>query len=108
RTTIQCRSQETCSGQRRPIMSGIENSRKSEYPKIVSRDEWLCARKELLVKEKELTRRRDAVNAERRKLPMVRSEKDYIFDGRAGKVRLLHPFEDRRQLTMYHFMFDPS
>jgi predicted dithiol-disulfide oxidoreductase (DUF899 family) len=89
-------------------MSNIENSRSLEYPKIVSRDEWLSTRVALLSKEKELTRHRDAVNAERRRLPMVRIEKDYVFEGPAGKVRLLDLFGGRRQLIVYHFMFDPS
>jgi predicted dithiol-disulfide oxidoreductase (DUF899 family) len=89
-------------------MSKVENPRNVEYPKIVSRAEWLNARKELLAKEKELTRRRDALNAERRRLPMVRIEKGYIFEGPAGKVRLLDLFEGRRQLIVYHFMFDPT
>jgi predicted dithiol-disulfide oxidoreductase (DUF899 family) len=76
-------------------------------PDIVSRDEWLAARRELLVKEKELTRRRDALNAERRRLPMVEMEKDYRFDGPGGTVSLLDLFEGRSQLIVYHFMFDP-
>jgi len=84
-------------------MSDVENPRKTEYPKIVSRAEWLRARKELLVQEKASTRYRDAVNAERRRLPMVRIEKDYIFDGPAGKVHLLDLFGERRQLIVYHF-----
>src|SRR5437867_335837 len=77
-------------------------------PKVVSRAEWLVARKALLAKEKELTRHRDAVNAERRRLPMVRIDKQYVFDGPAGKASLLDLFEGRRQLIVYHFMFDPS
>ena len=77
-------------------------------PKIASRDEWLAARKELLAKEKDLTRRRDALNIERRNLPMVEIEKDYVFDGPDGKVRLIDMFEGRPQLIMYHFMFDPD
>jgi predicted dithiol-disulfide oxidoreductase (DUF899 family) len=77
-------------------------------PKIVSRDEWLTARKNLLAREKELTRHRDAVNAERRLLPMVRIGKDYVFDGPHGRVRLPDLFEGRRQLIVYHFMFDPG
>jgi predicted dithiol-disulfide oxidoreductase (DUF899 family) len=76
-------------------------------PKVVSRDEWVDARKELLVKEKELTRRRDALNAERRRLPMVRIEKDYVFEGPDGEASLLDLFEGRRQLIVGHFMFDP-
>ena len=77
-------------------------------PKIATRDEWLAARKELLAKEKELTRQRDALNTERRNLPMVAVEKDYVFDGPDGPVRLLDIFEGRRQLIIYHFMFDPA
>ncbi len=76
-------------------------------PKIASRDEWLTARKALLAKEKEQTRRRDALNAERRRLPMVRIEKDYVFEGPEGRVGLLDLFEGRRQLIVGHFMFDP-
>jgi predicted dithiol-disulfide oxidoreductase (DUF899 family) len=86
----------------------VENPRTMEYPKIVSHAEWLNARKELLIQEKALTHYRDAVNAERRRLPMVRIEKDYIFDGPAGKARLLDLFGGRRQLIVYYFMFDPS
>jgi predicted dithiol-disulfide oxidoreductase (DUF899 family) len=77
-------------------------------PDVVSRQEWLTARKELLAKEKELTRRRDALNAERRMLPMVEIEKPYVFDGPDGDATLLDLFEDRRQLIVIHFMFDPS
>ena len=77
-------------------------------PDVVSRDEWLVARKELLGQEKEQTRRRDALNAERRRLPMVEIEKDYVFEGPEGRVGLLDLFEGRRQLIVGHFMFDPS
>ena len=77
-------------------------------PQVVSRDEWLVARKELLAKEKELTRARDALNAERRRLPMVEIDKDYVFEGPDGKASLLDLFEGRRQLIVGHFMFDPS
>jgi predicted dithiol-disulfide oxidoreductase (DUF899 family) len=76
-------------------------------PQVVSRDDWLAARKELLVKEKELTRQRDALNAERRELPMVEVEKDYVFEGPDGKASLLELFDGRRQLIVRHFMFDP-
>jgi predicted dithiol-disulfide oxidoreductase (DUF899 family) len=78
------------------------------HPPIVSHDQWLAERKKLLAHEKELTRQHDRVNAERRRLPMVRIEKDYVFDGPNGKRRLKDLFEDRRQLVIYHFMFDPS
>jgi predicted dithiol-disulfide oxidoreductase (DUF899 family) len=76
-------------------------------PKVVSRDEWLAARKELLAKEKELTRHRDAVNIERRNLPMVKVDKEYVFEGPQGRATLLDLFEGRRQLIVGHFMFDP-
>ena len=80
-----------------------------DYPKVVSRDAWHVARKELLAKEKEFTRQRDALNAERRKLPRVKIDKEYVFEGPAvGKLRLLDLFGGRRQLIVYHFMFDPS
>jgi len=77
-------------------------------PNIVSRDEWLATRKALQAKEKELTHHRDAVNVERRRLPMVKVDKDYVFDGPQGTVRLLDLFEGRPQLIVYHFMFDPD
>ena len=77
-------------------------------PEVVSRDEWLVARKELLAQEKAATRARDALNAQRRRLPMVEIEKDYVFEGPAGKASLLDLFEGRRQLIVDHFMFDPS
>jgi predicted dithiol-disulfide oxidoreductase (DUF899 family) len=76
-----------------------------ELPTVVTRAEWLVARKQLLTKEKELTHRRDALNADRRRLPMVRIEKDYVFDGPNGKASLLDLFEGRLQLIIYHFMW---
>jgi predicted dithiol-disulfide oxidoreductase (DUF899 family) len=76
-------------------------------PQVVSRDEWLAARKELLVKEKAATRARDALNAERRRLPMVRIDKEYVFEGPDGKASLLDLFDGARQLIVHHFMFDP-
>ena len=77
-------------------------------PRIATRDEWLAARTALLVEEKELTRRRDALNAKRRELPMVEITEDYVFEGPDGPARLLDLFEGRPQLIVYHFMFDPS
>jgi predicted dithiol-disulfide oxidoreductase (DUF899 family) len=77
-------------------------------PNIVSRDEWVAARTALLAKEKEQTRRRDALNAERRELPMVEIDKDYVFEGPDGKASLPDLFEGRTQLVLVHFMFDPS
>ncbi len=77
-------------------------------PRVASREEWLAARKELLADEKAMTRARDKLNTKRRELPMVRIDKEYVFEGRNGKATLLDLFEDRRQLVVVHFMFDPS
>jgi predicted dithiol-disulfide oxidoreductase (DUF899 family) len=77
-------------------------------PEIASHEEWLAARKELLLREKELTRLNDALNADRRRMPMVRIDKDYTFTGPHGETSLLDMFEDRTQLIVQHFMFDPS
>ncbi len=79
-----------------------------DNPGVVSRAEWLTARKALLSKEKQATQQRDALSLERRRLPMVRIDKDYAFDGPTGSVRLLDLFEHQRQLIVYHFMFEPS
>jgi predicted dithiol-disulfide oxidoreductase (DUF899 family) len=79
-----------------------------KLPPVVSQAEWEAARDGLLGKEKEATRARDALAAERRRLPMVRIEKDYVFEGPDGEVRLLDLFEGRRQLILYHFMFAPG
>lgn len=79
-----------------------------EFPEIVSREKWRKARKELLQKEKQFTRVRDALNAERRRLPMVKIEKDYLFKGLDGETLLLDLFDGRQQLIIYHFMFDPE
>lgn len=80
----------------------------TNLPNVVSRDEWLAARKALLAEEKRLTRQRDELNAQRRKLPMVEVEKDYVFAGPNGEVSLLELFEGRCQLIIQHFMFDPG
>ncbi|MEO3755584.1 DUF899 domain-containing protein [Streptomyces sp. B6B3] len=77
-------------------------------PEVVSQEEWLAARRELLAKEKEVTRARDRVNAERRRLPMVRVDKPYAFEGPEGTVSLLDLFEGRPQLVVHHFMFGPD
>ncbi|MEN4478321.1 DUF899 domain-containing protein [Mycolicibacterium cosmeticum] len=75
------------------------------YPDVVSREQWLVARKRLLAREREVTHLRDAVNAERRRLPMVKVDKDYRFDGPAGEVGLVDLFEGRQQLYIHHFMW---
>jgi predicted dithiol-disulfide oxidoreductase (DUF899 family) len=79
-----------------------------EHPRVVSQDEWLTARKELLAKEKQLTRQRDALNAERRELPWVKVDKIYVFEGPNGNETLADLFEGRGQLIVYHFMFGPE
>jgi len=78
------------------------------HPEIVSREEWLARRKELLAHEKEVTKHGDRVNAERRRLPMVKLEKEYLFETPTGRRSLGDLFEGRRQLIVYHFMFDPE
>ena len=79
-----------------------------KLPPVVSRAEWQTVRERLLVSEKAATRARDALAAERRRLPMVRIDKHYEFEGEGGKARLLDLFEGRRQLILYHFMFAPG
>ncbi len=76
--------------------------------KIVPQDEWLTSRKALLAKEKEFTKARDALSAERRALPWVKIDKNYIFDGPAGKQLLADLFDGRSQLIVYHFMLGPG
>jgi predicted dithiol-disulfide oxidoreductase (DUF899 family) len=71
------------------------------HPPVVSRDQWLAH-------EKELTKHRDRINAERRRLPMVKIDKPYVFDGPNGEQSLKSLFDGRRQLIVYHFMFDPA
>src|SRR6266571_4597968 len=75
---------------------------------VVSRDEWLKARIELLNNEKEFTRARDQLSQQRRDLPWERVDKDYVFEGPHGRQTLAEPFAGRHQLIVYHFMFDPS
>ena len=77
-------------------------------PEITTRDEWLKARKKLWKQEKELTHRRDKISADRRRLPMVKIEKEYVFEGPKGPATLLDLFEDHSQLIVGHFMFDPE
>ena len=75
---------------------------------VVSRDEWLEARRALLAKEKEMTRMRDRVNAARLALPWVKVDKDYVFATPAGARTLAELFDGRSQLVVYHFMFGPD
>ena len=80
-------------------------TQRSAYPDVVSREQWLQARLRLLAAEREATHLRDAVNAERRRLPMVKVDKDYLFEGPDGVVRLVDLFEGRTQLYVHHFMW---
>ena len=77
-------------------------------PPVVSQTEWQEARDALLAEEKEATRARDALAARRRRLPMVRMDKEYVFEGPDGKAALPDLFEGRSQLLLYHFMFGPN
>jgi predicted dithiol-disulfide oxidoreductase (DUF899 family) len=81
---------------------GIENRQ------VVSQKEWLVARKKLLVKEKKFSKLRDGLALQRRRLPWVKIEKEYLFDGPTGKVTLGDLFGDKSQLIIYHFMFGPG
>src|ERR1700704_216324 len=88
-------------------MTDLGISTTAPHP-VLSRDAWLEARKALLAKEKELTRLRDRLSAERRALPWVKVEKTYRFDTPEGKVTLADLFDDRSQLAIYHFMLTPG
>src|SRR6476646_6591545 len=77
-------------------------------PAIVSSEQWEAARQELLVKEKELTRARDAMAAERRRMPWLEVETEYEFDGPEGKANLHDLFDSRRQLIVYRAFFEPG
>jgi len=76
--------------------------------KIVSREDWITARKDLLVKEKAALRASDAFNAQLRDFPMVKLDKPYVFEGPEGKVNMLDLFQGRKQLIIYHFMLEPT
>ena len=77
-------------------------------PDVVTREQWLEARRQLLAREKEHTRKHDALNADRRRLPMVRISQEYVFDGPDGPVTLAGLFGGRRQLIVQHVMFGPD
>ena len=75
---------------------------------VVQREEWLKARQALLARERELTHLHDRIAEERRALPWVKIETDYVFDGPSGKVKLIDLFGPRSQLAVYHFMLTPG
>jgi predicted dithiol-disulfide oxidoreductase (DUF899 family) len=79
-----------------------------EIPKVVSPQEWEAARQRLLVKEKDSTRARDTLAAERRRMPWLAVEKEYEFEGLEGKASLLDLFDGRRQLIVYRAFFEPG
>jgi predicted dithiol-disulfide oxidoreductase (DUF899 family) len=83
-------------------------SAEMETPKVVSPKEWEAARQQLLVKEKKLTRAGDTLAAERRRMPWMKVDKNYQFDGPKGKVSLLDLFDDRQQLIVYRAFFEPG
>jgi predicted dithiol-disulfide oxidoreductase (DUF899 family) len=89
-------------------MGGSGSGNTTEHHAVVSREEWLVARKGLLAKEKEFTRLRDDLSRQRRELPWVRVDKPYAFEGQRGKESLSDLFDGRSQLVVYHFMFAPD
>src|SRR6266487_3941988 len=90
------------------IMPKIKTIHGIEDRKVVSQNEWIAARKKLLAKEKKFSKLRDELNLQRRKLPWVKIEKEYVFDGPTGKVTLGDLFYGQSQLIVYHFMFGPG
>ena len=89
-------------------MANLETSTGVKDHKVVSPEEWIAARKELLAKEKRFTRERDELSRQRRELAWVKVEKSYVFEGPAGKETLADLFNGRSQLIVYHFMFGPE
>src|SRR4029450_4302604 len=89
-------------------MAKIKTVHGIEEHKVVFEKKWLAARKKLLVKEKKFSKLRDELNLQRRKLPWVKIEKEYVFDGPAGRGTLADLFGGKRQLIIYHFMFGPD
>src|SRR5262249_24331601 len=90
------------------IMPKIKTVHGIENRKVVSQKEWIAARKKLLAKEKKFSKARDELNRERRRLPWVKLEKDYVFERPNGKVSLGDLFSGKTQLIIYHFMFGPG
>jgi predicted dithiol-disulfide oxidoreductase (DUF899 family) len=86
----------------------LKEVRQMDLPPIVTQKDWEAAREELLVKEKELTKARDAVAAQRRRMPRMAVEKDYLFDGPNGPASLHDLFDGRRQLIVYRFFYQPD
>lgn len=89
-------------------MAKLQAGKSTKAHKVVSRKAWISARKALLVKEKKFTKLRDQLSRQRRDLPWERVEKEYLFDGPAGKESLADLFKGKRQLIVYHFMFSPE
>src|SRR5437870_13815494 len=89
-------------------MPKIKTARGIENRKVVAQKAWLAARKQLLVKEKKFSKLRDELNLQRRKLPWVKIEKEYVFDGPTGKVTLADLFCGKSQLVVYHFIIRPD
>ena len=89
-------------------MAKLKTIKGTKDHKVVSEKEWIAARKKLLVKEKTFTRLRDQLNRQRRELPWVKVDKEYVFHGPSGKESLAALFGDNRQLIVYHFMFGPG
>jgi predicted dithiol-disulfide oxidoreductase (DUF899 family) len=89
-------------------MPKIKTVHGTENRKVVSEKEWISERKKLLLKEKKFSKLRDELNLERRKLPWVKVEKEYVFEGPKGKVSLADLFGGKSQLIVYHFMFGPG
>src|SRR5581483_7534810 len=97
-----------CRHSHNPKVAETKGDTEMSRPPIVSQQQWEAARQELLVQEKELTRARDALAASRRRMPWVRIDKDYRFEGPDGAVSLLDLFDGRRQLIVYRAFFEPG
>jgi predicted dithiol-disulfide oxidoreductase (DUF899 family) len=105
------RNKQTKSEERKMKLEQIEPKTKQSqihHPEVVSEAEWLVARKDLLAREKEFTRQRDALSLARRRLPWVKVDKKYVFEGASGKKTLSDLFDGRSQLIVYHFMLGPG